>query len=91
MRDASSSARSRCRSGGKREEILELRSIRGARKAFDDLRLREFRCGEVGRTSGDERADMGRDKVGITEWLLTDDALEKSTKEFSYGGLTQLT
>jgi hypothetical protein len=64
MRDASCSNRWRCRSGGKREEILELRSIRGARKAFDDLRLRE-RGGEVRRRRGreiDERAGMGRDK-----------------------------
>lgn len=83
MRDANCSKRSRCRSGGKREEILELRSIRGARKAFDDLRLRE-RGGEVRRRRGrgnNERAGMGRDKEAMESQFP--DSPEKSSKEFS--------
>lgn len=71
MREASSSTRSRCRSGGKREEIRESRSIRGARNAFDALRLRG-RDREVGRRSEGERerGSMGssrRDQVGMED------------------------
>lgn len=53
MREANSSARSRCRSGGKREEIRESRFIRGARNTFDALHLRG-RGRMVGRRSEEE-------------------------------------
>lgn len=61
MREANSSARSRCRSGGKREEIRESRFIRGARNTFDALHLRG-RGRVVGRSEEEgesERGSMG--------------------------------